>query len=160
MPKRIFCMYTGSYDCKKDWPEDCQVQGGSKGVVIVRKGINYETAFFEAFPAVPATFIRGEGKTIEEAEAKAWEKFERQSKCSHPSFERRNYTNGAAFCTECGMFSSKHFEPLTKCGTCGKPTHYTLDQVNDIWYCEEHRRNNEHPSPLVSDFWDKEDADA
>lgn len=66
------------------WPENCYVQWGDSGIVFTGgKGISedinilssYVTAFFEAFPRDPDTFIRGEGTTIEEAERKAFAKF-------------------------------------------------------------------------------------
>lgn len=147
------------YDCKKDWPEDCFVQCGDTGIVFGRSGSfdnvmtsddvlgalkeevydkeTYVTAFFEAFPKTPNTFIRGEGKSVEEAEDNAWKQYQKYSTCSNHEFERRGYTNGAGFCKNCGMFNSKAFEPETKCCICGKPTFYTKD-INENWYCEEH----------------------
>lgn len=56
------------YNCICDWPDDCFVQGGGDGIVIVRDGDNYNTAYFEAFPKNPDCFIRGEGETMEDAE--------------------------------------------------------------------------------------------
>ena len=82
------------YNCLKPWPEDCFCQCGGNGVVFTdnssmgelltnpkdqqeaikavlgeeSKKTHYKTAFFEAFPKNPSCFIRGEGKTIEEAE--------------------------------------------------------------------------------------------
>lgn len=64
------------FKCRYNWPEDCYVQCGEFGVVISDNG-NYETAFFEAFPKQPKTFIRGEGKSIEEAETQAWREFQK-----------------------------------------------------------------------------------
>lgn len=145
------------YDCKCDWPEDCFVQCGSSGIVFtggdnifenpleiaVSAMVGYSpkehyiTAFFEAFPKEPETFIRGEGKTIELAEQKAWEKFNRYMQCSGHEFERRGYENGAGFCKKCGMFKSGAFEPLTICCICEKPTHHSIDKL-ELWYCEEH----------------------
>lgn len=90
------------------WPADCYVQGGSRGVVFSETGDDYITAFVEAFPRDPDTFLRGEGANIEVAEAACWEKYERYNDCHHPSFERGGYTNGYGFCTECKTgFSSK-----------------------------------------------------
>lgn len=63
------------------WPDDCTVQWGGRGVVFSGKE-TYQTAFFEAFPADgSAGFLRGEGKTIEEAEADAFSQWERQAGC-------------------------------------------------------------------------------
>lgn len=146
--RKFHTTFDGEYTCTYDWPEDCMVQGGGGGVVFVRGGDNYTTAFFEAFPRDHNTFIRGEGKTIADAEKAAWDKYQRQSQCDHPSFTRKKYTNGAAFCTECNMFSSNHFEPTTKCTTCGAPTNYTVNTETNEWYCEEHKADNKHPSIL------------
>lgn len=124
-----------SYDCKFPWPDDCFCQAGGDGIVLPRgslekalhttegaletiaavaraippPGKSYRTAFFEAFPENPDTFIRGEGKTIEEAEGSAWKKFERIAKCAGHEYERRGYANGAGFCKHCGLFVSHCF---------------------------------------------------
>ena len=124
------------YECKKDWPENCSVQCGDWGVVVSSKG-NYTTAFFEAFPRNPNTFIRGEGKTVEDAETQAWEEYQKQVNCKEHEFERGTYTNGSATCKHCGLFQTKVFEPLTKCIVCGKPACYGHD-INGNIYCEEH----------------------
>lgn len=98
------------------WPDDCMVQGGADGIVIGGGPAPYRTAFVEAFPAQPATFIRGEGKTVEDAEAACWIKYEQIQACpaapTHGPWERRGYRNGGGFCGSCGMFNSKVFEPL------------------------------------------------
>lgn len=120
------------YLCKQDWAEDCFVQCGGDGIVFSQGGFQeimfsdnpieslakesakpttYRTAFFEAFPRNPDTFIRGEGKTIEEAEEKAWNKLQKYLACTGHEFEKRGYTNGAGFCKHCNMFASKVFEP-------------------------------------------------
>lgn len=127
------------YDCKYNWPKDCYIQCGAKGIVIGEKGIS-QTAFFEAFPKNPDTFIRGEGKTIEEAEKNAWEQLENYKSCKEHKFERRGYTNGAGFCKYCGLFKSHAFAPSTKCCICGIPTDWVKDN-KDNWYCENHEKN-------------------
>lgn len=128
------------YECKYDWPDDCFVQCGDSGVVFSPNG-NYRTAFFEAFPSDPDTFIRGEGNTVEEAEQKAWKKLQRQSKCTHPAYDRRGYTNGAAFCICCGLFRASLFEPTTTCSVCCKKTNWMHHKGE--WYCEEHAPSEE-----------------
>jgi hypothetical protein len=119
------------YDCTQPWPEDCFVQAGENGMVFNRGSINevfdpknknplktlkknysYSTAFFEAFPSDPKTFIRGEGKTVKKAEDKAWKEFEKIRDCDGHEFERKGYTNGGGICTKCGMFSAHEFEPI------------------------------------------------
>jgi hypothetical protein len=129
------------------------VQWGAKGVVISAKG-NYATAFFEAFPNDPATFIRGEGATVAEAEEKALARWRRHKACAGHEFERRGYRNGAGVCKHCGLFNSDAFEPEERCTVCGCPTYYTYGTDAEgvaHWYCEEHagqRDRNLHPSPL------------
>jgi hypothetical protein len=89
------------------------VQWGGRGLVFVEDGDNYRTAFFEAFTKEPDTFIRGEGSSVEEAEADAFQKYERYRACENHEFERRKYRNGAGFCKHCGLFKSQCFEPLS-----------------------------------------------
>lgn len=98
------------------WPEDCFIQWGGQGLVFrhEKEGGCYTTAFFEAFPNDPKTFIRGEGASIEEAEKSAFKQFEHFRACPGHEFERRNYTNGAGFCKHCGLFKSDAFEPIPR----------------------------------------------
>lgn len=119
------------------WPDDCWGQWGDCGVVFSRTKENYVTAFFEAFPENPSTFIRGEGKTIADAELDAFKQYQKLSECDNHEFERRGYKNGAGFCKHCGLFMSKVFEPTEKCTHCDKPTYYTSDNKGN-WWCEEH----------------------
>lgn len=96
----------------EDWPEDCYVQWGGRGVVLSQKASgSYRTAFFEAFPN-DGGFIRGEGPTIREAEQDALEKFRKESACIH-IWSRKGYTNGGAICRRCGGFRSV-FNPVVK----------------------------------------------
>lgn len=104
------------YPCKFPWPEDCFVQCGDKGVVLSAKG-SYRTAFFEAFPD---TFIRGQGGTVEEAEAAAWTKYQAQLACPEHTFERRGESEHGT-CISCGLFKTHAFKPLHSCSVCGKP---------------------------------------
>lgn len=96
------------------WPTDCKVQGGARGVVFM-DGDLYRTAFVEAFPG---TFIRGEGKTIAEAEDACWAGYERLAACPHDrGFDRRDYVNGSGFCRACGTWFASDvtgFDPLPK----------------------------------------------
>lgn len=128
-----------AHTCANPWPADCKVQCGDKGLVF-GKTKNYTTAFFEAFPKDPDTFIRGEGNTILEAENQAWEKFQRQASCENHEFERRGYKNGVGFCKHCGLYKSSAFEPSEKCYVCEKPTFYIADKQGNF-YCEEHKKD-------------------
>lgn len=101
------------------WPEDCHVQWGGRGVVLSDKpGGSYNTAFFEAFPKAGG-FIRGEGPTIAEAEAKAFEQYQRSAACDH-LWSRGKYTNGGAICRRCKGFQSV-FEPIVRLGGFREP---------------------------------------
>lgn len=131
------------YLCEYPWPADCFVQCGGRGLVFtatqekVRAAFTdpevagevaaevlsagptttpgaYRTAFFEAFPEDPKTFLRGEGETIEDAEKSAWEKLEHYRACAdnHATFDRRGYKNGGGFCVSCGLFRSYAFERI------------------------------------------------
>lgn len=93
------------------WPDDCRIQGGSSGIVFSPKG-DYRTAFVEAFPQHPGTFIRGEGDTVEEAEAACYKKYKIYKNCDHPAFEARHYRNGSGYCTACGTWFPPHVTGL------------------------------------------------
>lgn len=122
------------YECEYQW--DCSVQCGDSGVVFGKER-SYTTAFFEAFPNNPSTFLRGEGETIKDAEQQCWSKYQNVLLCNH-EMERRNRTDGYGYCKHCS-YSSMVFEPLTKCKICKKPTNYSSDIKNNH-YCEKHHR--------------------
>lgn len=150
------------YDCKFEWPEDCFVQCGEKGIVLsgglekvfasdsipeladnLESNYSYTTAFFEAFPNNPNTFIRGEGKTVEEAELRTWEKYLSYQACAGHEFEAGKYDNGAGICKHCKMFGSKAIPAYDPCFKCGTPTWYSKDNQNrricgECYYTQEH----------------------
>ncbi|MCX4799691.1 hypothetical protein OG497_38190 [Streptomyces sp. NBC_01242] len=104
-----------STEAQHDWPDDVFIQGGKHGVVLGGPGGGYQTAFFEAFPE--GTFLRGEGATLAEAEERCWKQYQVYTACDgtgqpHGPYERRQYRNGAGFCTRCGTWMNKVFEPL------------------------------------------------
>lgn len=139
------------YELTQPWPEDCYVQGGSRGLVMSRTpGKSYNTAFVEAFPTQPATFIRGEGPTLEEAEKQAWAKYERVAAGDHEhEYEDRGYRNGAGFCKHCDLFTSNVFTPTelgSFCSVCETPTFWT--NVAGQVYCETHAPSREERSQL------------
>lgn len=100
-----------------------RVQGGATGIVIVRDGPGYATAFVECFPA--GSFLRGQGSTVEEADAACWAKLQAYLGCAGHIWEPRSYRNGSGVCKVCGQYGS---EVLTAeelgfhCSTCGVPT--------------------------------------
>jgi hypothetical protein len=123
------------YPCAFPWPENCFVQAGARGVVFAEAGA-YRTAFFEAFPRDPDTFLRGEGASVAEAEAACWEKHQRILACSGHDFERRGRRDGYAFCRHCDL-GGRFLEPLERCHDCGAPTYHGQD-VGGNWLCKQH----------------------
>ncbi len=144
------------------WPDDCYVQWGGSGIVLGKSGVR-STAFFEAFPSSPKTFIRGEGTTVAEAEAAAHAKLLRYTACLSHTFIRGGYVNGAGICAHCGMFHAEAFDPLTTCELCEKPTYYshgTDASGRTHWYCEAHqhlRPRDSQPSPIDALLRDEQD---
>lgn len=134
------------YECQKPWPEDCFVQCGGNGIVFVTKAAdkkvdtpvkrNYRAAFFEAFPKSPKCFIRGEGDFVEEAEAKAFEKFNKILVCTNHEWDRKGRPDGYCYCSKCPL-SGMYLEPLTKCTICQTPTTGYTDK-NKVHYCRDH----------------------
>jgi len=141
---------------KLAWPSDCMVQWGETGMVFgadsmdkafgadtlegtlveMKKGFLYTTAFFEAFPKEPLdTFIRGEGESLDEAEQKCWEEYEKQLNCPNHEYERGKYRGGHGKCKHCDHFKSDVFESLDHCRICGAGTRHEQD-INDEWICK------------------------
>lgn len=106
------------YECKKDWPEDCFVQGDVDGLVLGEKEGVRKTAFFEAFPAAPnSTFIRGEGNSLENAEDDAFKKLSGFLACPEHEFERKDDT-GRGKCTQCSIEVSDVLSSTKVCRKC------------------------------------------
>lgn len=118
-----------------DWG-DISIQGGENGLVCAGRE-SYRTAFVEAFPRDPRTFIRGEGKTIREAETNAWNQYHKILSCEQHEFERRGYRNGLGICKHCDYAKKDTFDPLETCNTCGVATYFCVDADNNF-YCEDH----------------------
>ena len=146
--------------CVHPWPSDCGVQCGGRGIVLPSDSFNkvmggndplgalkeaasnertYTTAFFEAFPKTPSCFIRGEGKTIEEAESKAYIKFQKILKCPGHEFEPRGRRDGYGYCKHCTLSMSGVLPILNKCCKCKEPTNWTSDSRGN-YYCKKHAR--------------------
>lgn len=102
-----------------EWPDDCRVQWGRRGIVLKKGSDAYATAFFEAFPA-GGGFIRGEGASVEAAEAAALEEYRRASACDH-RWGRSGYTNGGGRCRRCGTFRASAFRPILTLGAWRAP---------------------------------------
>jgi hypothetical protein len=120
------------------------VEAVAAAVGITNPPGSYRTAFFEAFPRAPDTFIRGEGKTVAEAEADAWRQFQRFTACKAHEWERRDYRTGAGICRKCGQFGVQVFETtLDPCVVCARDDNrasYGVDRLNR-WHCEPCSRN-------------------
>lgn len=157
IPIYNFLTDAGVHDCQFNWPEDCQVQAGGSGIVsetdpfsdplkailtvatghIPKGSKSYITAFFEAFPHDPSTFIRGEGATVAEAEQHCWNNYQKILNCTKHEFERRHYKNGYGVCKHCNLGIAKCFEPLEHCSICKIPTYFMCD-IDNIYYCKDH----------------------
>ena len=148
------------YVCAFPWPEDCRIQAGESGVVFThapadpiadalsavvdaaapdtapQRADRYYTAFFESFPRQPDTFIRGEGPTVEAAEADCWARYQRILACDGHIFERCGRRDGYGYCVKCGL-GSMVFEPLDRCVICDSSTRYAHD-ADGVAYCEAH----------------------
>lgn len=110
------------YVAKNDWGKE-YIQGGESGLVLDGKD-SYNTAFIEVFPTINgySTFIRGEGKTMRDAEEEALQKVKRMEACKTHDFERKDRKDGSATCKKCKLFSSTALPPLTTCAICKTPT--------------------------------------
>lgn len=133
--------FGGEYDCQQSWPEDTFVQCGDSGLVLGdSEDTSYLTAFFEAFPKDPKTFIRGEGKDLAEAELSAFNKFLKIKACDEHDYTRHGNSEHAN-CTKCGLFTSHYFEPTHTCSVCNKENvnYYTPnDDFKVTYFCREH----------------------
>lgn len=166
-----------TYDLQHDWPLDCKVQGGESGIVFTKPGAlkealadpvkagemvvgivakevrqpHYRTAYFEAFPESNGhgTFLRGEGKSLQEAEDKAWRQWVRVRDCEHKEFEARRYENGAGFCKACGMFASNVIPPVHPCATCGAKTWHS--EHDGKWGCDKHPETSPEMRKLMEE---------
>ena len=100
-----------TYTSKHNWPTGIIMQAGDRGLVLKQSGGHYYTAFFEVFPDEPSTFIRGEGKTIEDAEADAWAQWQAILACPGHELDKGGYENGSMVCRKCGLFVPPRLAP-------------------------------------------------
>ncbi len=162
------------YECRHEWPPRTGLQCGDNGIVLEKgemeqaildpekaveviaevvgiKRTARRTAYFEAFPRQPSTFIRGEGATIEEAEDDCWAQYQRYLNCpgrDGHEFEARSYKNGLGFCKWCGLSKSHAIQSPNKCQVCGEPTWHFEDARGNYW-CEDHA--HQVPEEYLSD---------
>lgn len=126
------------YKPRHDWPGDTLVQWGGKGVVLGKNP--YSTAFFEAFPDKKLTaggFIRGEGKTIDEAEDDAFSQYQKEASCRH-LWGREHYRNSGQLCRYCRAFRCDQVKEVVVLGRHRKPVEwyhaYDLEMESDSKY--------------------------
>ncbi len=124
------------YEPTKEWPEDSYLQGDEEGIVFSCdiEPTSYITAFFEVFPKNPKTFIRGEGKSIKEAEDNAWKKFQKILECDGHEFKRMEKTNHA-ICEKCNLFQSDILNSINNCTCCDKEGVYIHSSNQNLHYC-------------------------
>lgn len=103
------------YKLNFDW-KDIFIQANDKGLVIGKEP--YTTAFFESFPL--KTFIRGEGKTIEEAEENAWNTYQQYLKCPKHEYKQIKESHHRGQCIHCGIEHSYIYKLKTQCKECKK----------------------------------------
>lgn len=140
MEKRVIKNHTlgegiSDYTCRYDWPADCAIQCGGKGVVIGSKNRpGYVTSFFEAFPS--RNFIRGEGDTVYRAEDDAWQKYQIIINCPEHHFINDEKNKRDAVCQCCGFVVKEYYPPENTCHSCGKE-HVSL-KLHNQFFCIEH----------------------
>jgi hypothetical protein len=129
-----------SIDSNYPWPPFHLLQGGEDGIVIVANGKNYKTAFVEIL--VDHSLIRGEGKTLAEAELSCWNKYLNFITCNPHNWEAKHYVNGTGVCSKCSIMKSNVFtgEQLGQyCSICNVGTTYHQELLpQPVWYCREH----------------------
>lgn len=114
---------------KFNWSDGTYVQWGTSQPREDRD------TFFEVFPDNPSTIIHCKGKTLEEAEIKAWKLYQNYLNCPNHQFEKRDYRNGAGVCKHCNLFKSSVFEPSEICCQCGINCYFGQDNTGN-WWCE------------------------
>lgn len=155
--------FTTTAVARHSWPADCFIQGGVDGVVLQSgcmseafscpaKGVEaiaaamgvvnppgYRTAFFEAFPRSPKSFLRGEGNTLAEAEDACWKDWQQILACPGHEFGRGHYRSGAGICKYCGVFNSSAFnstlDPCVRCGDGSSAATFGPDR-HGRWHCK------------------------
>ncbi len=139
MTKIIKTNYNKDYQLQYDW-NDIFLQCNDSGIVLGKKP--YKTAFFEAFPKNPDTFIRGEGQTIQEAETNAWNKYQKILECKNHEYKYHSDI-GHGKCIHCNLFTSYALPNKICCSVCNKEGSYFDIPVPDSTYeckpiCLEH----------------------
>lgn len=140
---RMIQTLSGEVPALHDYPEG-RLSGGEREYVLPT-GKPGTKAFIEYSP-VSGGFIRIDAETLEEADRRCWEQFQRETACPHTAYESRGYKNGLGFCLACGHLASEHFSAADLqqfCHVCGDPTYGPHDgglyfRDTNEFECEKH----------------------
>lgn len=106
------------YQCQKNWPQKTMTQVGISNEFLGILQIDMPSyCFFEAFPQ-GHSYVRGEGRSFQEAEVIAYQKYLKKVDCKHefkPFGDR-----GQGKCHLCGDVEGNIFESTIVCDYCGK----------------------------------------
>lgn len=92
------------FDRQFAWPPGTFIQGHQRRTPNEQHP--NRNAFVEICPP-EGSFFRADAPSVTEAEAKAWERYQKMIACGeHGPYEPRHYDNGAGFCTRCGTWFS------------------------------------------------------
>lgn len=124
------------YDTVQDWTNSTHLQYGRSGLVINSKNPeqSYRTAFFEAFG--DNYFARGEGATVEEAEANAYQKMLKKTICPHEHYVPFGWDMSSGKCVACHSVKRDMFLSNKVCATCGKE--HVKMVIDSKPYCMKH----------------------
>ncbi len=101
-------MNDSDYMTQHNWPKNCNLRYGHKS----------STNFFEVMlKNSHVVYIKEEGRSIKEAEKKAWNKYQLMSKCRH-TFERKSYKSGVGICRQCGGIKFDVFRRIEETCPC------------------------------------------
>lgn len=124
------------YKCLQPWPEGSSAQCGGCGISQQDQRTLFSSYFLVYLHDPMDTFIRTDAGTIEEAESRAFQQYQRSLDCKGHEYIHGPYTDGSGVCKHCGLYQSDVLEPLTTCDTCGDHTAWRL--IDDKWFCQKH----------------------
>jgi hypothetical protein len=93
------------YGPRQNWPDDTFVQWGPYSYDSTKGGKrrkNYNRAFFEVFIEKPSTYLRGEGRTIYDAEMVCFSRWERILNCPGHDLQQQTLAHMYA-CPHCDL---------------------------------------------------------
>lgn len=125
------------YIIDKRWPKKIRFNSEEAIKFQDEDGEYEELAYFEVFLTVPSTFIRCEGKTIKEAEASAFQKYQNIINCKEHKFERMQKSNHG-ICIHCKLFQTDILDSIDDCELCNKKSVYLHSYNLKKYLCTEH----------------------